>query len=355
MFDFPGGQVLAFLASFMVGAAGYFVFRFLRIPSPALLGAMTTTGILNAAGFYPHFDTRLVSFAANVLIGISIGRQLDRSIVGRITRIGKLVLIQTVGILILSLICGLSMYLVSDADLATSLISGAAGGITEMIVFGMSINADVSVIAFVQLVRVVVFLALIPYVTLVAEKISGVQQTPRCQNSGDKHALVEYFGKRDYFTLIPLAFAGGALASWLNIPTGAMLGAMFVGGGMTLFLAKQYKMDNRLRFAAHIGLGLVTGERMTPQIVQQLGALFIPTMVVTLVMLTGCFLLALLLYKTSGLSLTTCLLCAAPAGLSQIASFAEDVGADPLTASVFHTARIVSIVTFYPWLVLPLL
>ena len=126
------------------------------------------------------------------------------------------------------------------------------------------------------------------------------------------------------------------------------------GSGLSLFLSKQYKFDNKFRYAAQIGLGLATGERITPQTAGQIGTLFVPAVVVTLVMLAGCTLLAVLLYKTSDWSLTTCLLCAAPAGLSQIASFAEEVGADPLTASVFHTARIVGIVTLYPLIVLPL-
>ncbi len=54
----------------------------------------------------------------------------------------------------------------------------------------------------------------------------------------------------------------------------------------------------------------------------------------------------------SGWDILTCLLCTAPAGLSQITVFAEEIGADSFTASVFHTVRILSIVSIYPWLVL---
>ncbi|MDR1377601.1 MAG: AbrB family transcriptional regulator [Synergistaceae bacterium] len=351
---FPGGQVVAFCVAFMVGAVGYFVFRLLRVPNPALLGSMVATGALSVTGLYPPLNTRPVSFVANVLIGISIGRQIDRAVAKRMLRMIMPVAIQTVGMLLLSLICGLSMRLMSGLDLATSLISGAAGGIAEMVVFGMSIDASISVIAFVQLFRVVTFVALIPYLALVAEKITGISQESRSSNNAAKGTSLAFFAKQDYLKLVPLAFVGGAFAAWLKIPTGGMLGAMLVGGGLALLWGKRYRFDDRIRLMAQIGLGLVTGERITPQIAEQLGALFVPAIVVTFVMLLGCTLLAILLYKTSDWSLTTCLLCAAPAGLSQIASFAEEVGADPLTASVFHTARIVGIVTLYPWIVLPL-
>ncbi|MCL2103328.1 MAG: AbrB family transcriptional regulator, partial [Syntrophorhabdaceae bacterium] len=195
----------------------------------------------------------------------------------------------------------------------------------------------------------------IPYVGLVAEKISGVSQKSRDRSDSAKDALAELFGRRDYMMMISLAFAVGALASWLRVPTGAMIGAMFAGGGMALFLGKQYEFDDRLRTAAMIGFGIVTGERITPQVIEQLITLFVPTMIMTLVMLVGCILLALLLYKTSEWDLATCLLCAAPAGMAQIVSFAEEVGVDPIVATVFHTARIVAIATLYPWLVLPLI
>ncbi|MDR2529118.1 MAG: AbrB family transcriptional regulator [Synergistaceae bacterium] len=353
MFDFSGGQAAAFCLTFAVGAGGYFLFRLLRIPNPALLGSMAATGAMNAMGLYPSFNTRLVAFVSNVAIGVMIGQQIDRTVARRMARAIVPVAIQTAGMLLLSLTCGLVMRLTSNVDLATSLISGAAGGITEMIVFGVSIDAQVSVIAFVQLFRVVVFLALIPYLAIVAEKITGVSRASRGTETAQKTSPA-FFAKGDYLKLVPLAFAGGAFAAWLNVPTGAMLGAMFAAGGMALFWGRKYKFNERLRFAAQIGLGLVTGERITPQIAAQLGNLFLPAVAVTLVMLAGSTLLAVLLYKTSDWGLTTCLLCAAPAGLSQIVSFAEDVGADPLTTSVFHTARIVGIVSFYPWIVLPL-
>jgi len=63
--------------------------------------------------------------------------------------------------------------------------------------------------------------------------------------------------------------------------------------------------------------------------------------------------LAALLYKTTRWNLVTCLLSVNPAGLTQVVFFAEDMGADLLTVSVFQTVRLVGIVTLYPWLILP--
>ena len=355
MFDFPGGQIAAFCFTFAVGLGGFFLFRLLRVPSPALLGSMVATGALNATGFYPSFNLQLVSFFGNVLVGIMIGQQIDRSVLSRIARMLKPVLVQTAGIFVLSFVSGLTMYFTSGADLATSLISSTAGGITEMIIFGMSIHADVSVIAFIQVFRLVAFLFLIPYLSIVAEKIAGVLKMSRPQPRREKEVLIKLFVKRDYMIMALLAFAGGILGFWLEIPTGTMLGSMLACGGVALLMSKHYRFDSRLRFIAQVVIGLVTGARITPEIAVKLPTLIVPAILVTLVMLVGSFIMAFLLYKTSEWDLTTCFICVSPAGLSQIAAFAESAGADPLVAIVFHTVRMVGIVTLYPWIILPLI
>jgi membrane AbrB-like protein len=133
-----------------------------------------------------------------------------------------------------------------------------------------------------------------------------------------------------------------------------MLGAMLASGAFALSINKKYGFNVQLRNIAQIGLGLAMGQRISPNFTALLGSLLVPALAVTALMLAGSTLLAFVLYKTTDLDITTCLLCSAPAGLSQIGAFAEEIGADPFTASVFHTARIIGIVALYPWVVMPL-
>jgi membrane AbrB-like protein len=312
---------------------------------------MFATSLLNISGFYPVFPVWVVSFLSNVMVGIMIGRQVDRSVWKRIKLLARRVLLLSVGMLTLSFVSGYTLYLLIDTSLATALISGAAGGITEMIIFGMSVNADVTVIMFIQLFRVVTFLTLVPYLTLIAEKMGGRKKTTT--PSGDMHDRLPVFGKNDYVVLVICAFVGACAGRWLRVPTGAMLGAMFACGALVLSTNKRYFFDTRLRHITQIALGLVTGARMTPETIGHLGKIFFPAVVVTVVMFAGCALLAVILYKVTDWDLSTCLLCASPAGLSQITVFAEEIGADIFTASVFHTVRIISIISIYPWITMP--
>ncbi|MDR1744218.1 MAG: AbrB family transcriptional regulator [Planctomycetota bacterium] len=344
---------LGICLTFAVGSAGFFVFARCGAPNPALLGSMFATGILNLTGHYPAFPAWFISLAANLLIGMMVGRQIDRNILQRIRALARPVFVQTAGILALSVACGYTLHLMGGGkiDLLTAFISASAGGITEMAVFGLAMNADVPVVVLVQVFRVVVALSLIPYIAVVCDKFGQRAGSGRAKQERPKLPL---FARFEYVPLTLFAVAGSALGAWLNIPSGGFLGAVVASGAFAVSINKVYKFNAGLRSAAQIALGLIMGQRMTPEIAIQLWHMLLPAVTVTVVMLIGCVLLALLLHKTTGWDLTTCLLCTAPAGLSQITVYAEEIGVDSFVATVFHTVRIISIVALYPLMILPM-
>ena len=345
---------LGFCLTFAVGSAGFFIASRCRVPNPALLGSMFATGVLNLAGYYPSFPTWFISLAANILIGMMIGRQIDRSILNRIITLARPVFIQTALILVLSIVCGYALHFMGGGkiDLLTSFIGASAGGITEMAVFGLSMNADVSVVMLVQVFRVVVALSLIPSIAVICGKLG--KGTTRKGSIGPARAKLPPFARSEYVPLTILAVAGSSLGVWLEIPSGGLLGAVVFCGAFATAINKVYAFNVNLRFGAQIGLGLIMGQRMTPEIAAQLGAMLLPALTTTIVMIIGCTLLGLLLHKTTGWDLTLCLLCTAPAGLSQITVYADEIGVDSFVATVFHSVRILTIVAIYPLIILPI-
>jgi membrane AbrB-like protein len=344
---------LGFCLTFAVGSVGFFIAGRCRVPNPALLGSMFATGLLNLAGYYPSFPTWFISLAANLLIGMMIGRQIDRSILKRIMTLARPVFIQTALILVLSAVCGYTLHFMGGGkiDLLTSFIASAAGGITEMSVFALSINADVSVVVLVQVFRVFIALSLLPSIAVVCEKLG---RGTRNGNVGAPRTKLLPFAGRDYVPLALLAVVGSSLGVWLKIPSGGLLGAVVFCGVFAVIINREYEFNVNLRFGAQIGLGLIMGQRMTPEIAVQLWHMLLPAVATTVVMLAGCTLLGLLLHKATGWDLTLCLLCTAPAGLSQVTVYADEIGVDSFVATVFHTVRILTIVAIYPLIILPI-
>ena len=342
-------EVLGFALVFLTGLLGFLLARRLKVPCPGLIGSIFATGILNAGGYYPALSLQPVSFLAKAATGVMMGRQIDRQLIVRIKGIACYVLLSTGGMFVLSLLTGWVFYKLTDVSLTTALISAAAGGITEMTTFGMSINANVVVIVFIQVLRVVTFLTLTPYIATLVEKMSPPKKRMG-KTSSDPDKI--YFGRTNYVPLGAAALCGALLFEHLGIPNGAMIGSMAASGLLAVALNKTYRFEPRLRNLVQVVLGSVIGQRITPEIVESLQQLFWPAFFATGIMLAGCTILAFVLYRVSDLDLVTCVLCTAPAGLSQVGLVAEELGADSLTASIFHVVRLLSIIAFYPGIVM---
>ena len=333
----------------MVGVCGYYISKFLRIPNPSLLGAMFATGILNICGYYPEFPAWPVSFAANVVIGMMLGRQIDRNFIQKVRELLIPVFSTAIGMVALSLICGMTFYKLAPVSMKTALISSSAGGIAEMMIFGLSVNADIPVVATVQIFRVVVFLTLIPFIPFF-DRRKNRKNGMVTNNIGLANTI--FFRKKDYIPLAIISVIGAAIAYHCHIPAGAMIGAMLASGTFAILIKRTYSYPVNLRVLAQIGLGVVMGYSITPNVVFKLRSVLLPTVATTVVMLICCIVIALILQRVTGWSLTTCLLCTTPAGLSQIVVYAEEIGADSFTTSVFHAVRLTTIVLVYPWIIL---
>lgn len=280
-----------------------------------------------------------------------LGRQISRQLFSCLKDIVFQVLLSTLGMFVLSLATGVAIYCLADISLTTALIAGAAGGITEMTIFGMSAGADVVVILFMQVLRVLLSLTLSPCIALFIEKAVPRKNVKIATPRPSGVSGTRFFKKCDYAALTGVALLGAYAFIAMKIPNGAMMGAMLAGGLLALCIKKNYRFDPKIRCVAQIVLGLVIGQRITPDVAGQLRALFLPALAAGLVMLAGSVLLALFLYKMSAMELSACILCTSPAGLSQIAFFAEEIGADSLTLSIFHICRLLAIIAFYPWIV----
>lgn len=347
-------QLCGFAVLFGLGWIGYRLFRRCHIPNPSMLGSLFATGCINVLGYFPPITLAPLSYATNVLIGTVIARKIDRNVCRTVRALAYPISLQLAGILTLSFVCGWVFYALNGdtVSLTTALISGTAGGIAEMVLFGMSMNADLAVIAFMQFVRVMVANLLIPFVAQQSLKRGHAGWMDKSAKDG--HLDIPRYQLRHYLILAVCGMTGAALGLYFKLPAGGILGALVCCGTLSLILNRRYTFNEKLRTFAMIAMGIVLGRRMTPQMLAMLGDLLLPTAVTTVIMTTGCALLALLLRHNTGWDYVTCLVCSSPGGLSQVTIFADEIGMDAFIVSTFHTMRLMSIVIIYPWIVMPI-
>jgi membrane AbrB-like protein len=147
--------------------------------------------------------------------------------------------------------------------------------------------------------------------------------------------------------LLGVATVSGLLADALNVPAGALLGAL--AGAFVINvawpgprLARVFRTGGKALSGAVIGLsftpamvGLAVG--LAPVVILGVGVLIVAGLGMSLV-----------LHRRFGWDLPTALYACTPGGLSELAATSEDVGANTQVVIAVHTVRVVAIVVAGP-------
>jgi uncharacterized protein len=155
--------------------------------------------------------------------------------------------------------------------------------------------------------------------------------------------------------LVPAAVLAGACAGAfcfraLNLPLAYILGAM-VGASLVTNLIGPMNGGWLLRRTGLLFVGASVGALLTVDVVAELARLLPVMLAVALASNAVGALLSLLVARIAGTDFLTALLSCLPAGMSEMASLAQEVGADEHAVTVIHTLRVVLVLTLIPlWL-----
>lgn len=353
--------VLNLLFLTILGAIGWHLFRFLRLPLPALLGSLTVTAFLSICGFFPsNAPVDAMSLFCKIAIGIMMGRRINRESLKMIRQIAPSAVLVSVWMILLSIASGKLLALLADIPLSTALIGCTTGGVSEMAIFALAKNYDVATITIIQTFRLAGTLALTPWLAKKWSKRLDLKE-PRIAAAGDVRKksgqTTGGFSGREMLILVLLAAASGLIAQALGVPAGAMLGALALSGAFCVAFNKTYAFPPKLTAAAQIGIGIAVGQQFGPsQIIILTNARFLFSVVVsTGFIVAGMLGLSYVLHKMTRWPPLTCLLSASAGGMTQMVVVAEEMNADTLTIGILHLARYLAIVSYMPFLVTYLL
>lgn len=108
------------------------------------------------------------------------------------------------------------------------------------------------------------------------------------------------------------------------------------------------RLPMSVRSLAQVGLGGLIGLNFTFEMLRSFAGLAIPVLVLAAIMLLFGFLLAVAVKRLTGWNIRTCIISTCAGGLTQMTAASEDLGADPLTVTVLHVVRLITIVTVLP-------
>lgn len=171
---FPGFRFLCVLA---VMALALGLARVLKIPAAQFLYAMLLAFLLNQ--FVVHIGAlpNIVTGLGQVLLGANIGLRFDRDALKQLKKIGWLSASILGLFLVLTFAISLIFFWMTPLDYVTSMLSMSPGGAPQMSSTATVLHLDASIVASVQLIRLLIIFLLLPVVIpFLMKKYYGVRK-----------------------------------------------------------------------------------------------------------------------------------------------------------------------------------
>lgn len=243
-------KILNVLETLAIGTAGGALFLLANLPGGLISGAMIAVGIAGIAG-RPLAMPPILTQAVLVLLGISLGSLVSQQM---LHNIGAYPL--TIALLALATFCstfGSSLYLqrMHGWDRTSAFLAGSPGALSQITMLAIEKGADVSAIAVVQTMRVIILTAALPLLLA----LTGIAA------SSPPAAATAVASPLELAELIAASVAAALLLRILKFPASWMFGAMIGssvlhGSGMI-----EGGLPPGLRAAALVGIGALIGSR----------------------------------------------------------------------------------------------
>lgn len=301
-------------ATFAVSTAG--------VPSPSLFAALLV-GIVWAllAPSAPRIPGHVVG-GAQAVVGVALGSYLRLSTLRAVGAHWAPVALVCLATLALTVLTGLVLARVSEADRVTASFGMIAGGASGIIAISNELGADERLVAVMQYLRVVVIVLITPPVAALLAPGLGTG-APRAA------AVATASLPAGLAFCVVAAVLGVLLGRLVRLPAASLLGPMLVAGLLTLLgVPLAAAVPAVVQGVAFAVIGLQVGLRFTPQSLRSARRVIVPALSLIGVLLAACALLGLLLASLTGVSALDGYLATTPGGLYAVLATAVGSRAD---------------------------
>ena len=357
-------MTLNLLIAITVAVIGGLVFKKIKFPAGLMVGAMLATGALN-------IFTGIVSVPGSVklfiqvIAGAFVGMAMDKEKIRQLRTIIKPAIVMVLGLLFVNISLGVLVYFITDMDLITSLFSTVPGGMTDVSIISQDMGADTARTAVFQLARLIGVVTCFPIiirainkrinkdsdvVTYKEEAADLIDVVEGDQNGSNEAIKSNIFNPKDagevIFTLV-VAFVAGIIGRLSGVPAGAMLFSLIAVTIMKITTNKGY-IPVILKQSAQVLAGSFIGGSITMEVVVGLKFVVVPIIIVLIAYTILCMSLGVLISKLFKIDLITALFACTPAGASDMALIASDIGATGSQVALFQIIRLISVIAFFP-------
>ena len=334
-------KFLQILTTGLVAIPGGFLFYFLHIPLPWMLGPLTITLIHHALrGRETRWPAGLRN-AAMIVIGYSMGRAVT-------VETAKQILINLPGmaavtllIVLFSLATGYLTHRRTGISLASGILGSIPGGLSQMILMAEEIeDADVTAVTLMQMARVLAVLFIVPFVA--AHGIVHLPAGPMVSA-----AAVSHYSLAALPALL-MAPLGAWLAVRLKFPIPFLLGPIFATAVATLIGFQAPSLPDLPIRTAQLFFGVYLGIAVSLESLKGAGKVLRWAVGGSVALVAFTYLVGFVLTLVTPASLLTAFLSSAPGGLTEMGIVAMTLGADMAFVLSYQLFRLFGILLVAP-------
>jgi len=328
------------LIALAIGTAGGFLFAWLKLPLPWMMGAMVATTICSIAGLdigLPQ-PVRMVMIA---ILGVMLGSAFKPELLDHLGKWGVSVTgLFFYGIVALVLVL-LFLRKVAKYDAVTAYFSSSPGGLNEMVIVGKAMGGDDRIIALTHASRILIVVMVIPFLFRV---FGGYQPQAGMLPPGNGFDLPAH----EWALMAGCAIVGPIIARRLKLPAAPLLGAMVLSLIVHLTGWSESAPPSMLIAAAQVVIGTGVGCRFSGTKVGEVMKIIGTSAGASLILLATAVTAGFLLQDLTGIPWYVLVLAYAPGGLAEMSMVALGIGQDVAFVATHHLFRIAFIVLLAP-------
>lgn len=322
-----------FLLTLAIGLLAALLCERLHTPLPWMIGPLFSTAILRMAGVYLYTPVQ-VREAGQWAIGTALGLYFTPAVLAVLASYLGYIAAGVMFALLLGAVCGWILHKLSGIDQTTAFFAMAVGGASEMASQGERHGARVDRVAAAHSLRVIMVVAIIPFMF----KFAGV-------HGGDVYVpgmrIVNYGGLA---LLVLLTALPALLMKRLKWPNAWVIGPLVVTIALT---ASQVQLSALPEWMVHFGqlfIGISLGTRFTPEFLHTAPRYMASVALCGLGALAIAATFAFALAKVSGIDPATAILATSPGGIAEMSLTAKNLRLGVPIVTAFHVARMAALV-----------
>ncbi len=334
-------NLVSFLRTFAVAAAGGYLFTLLGLPLPWMLGAMLFTALASGAGLSLRIDMRLRR-GMIIVLGVMLGSAFSPEILEKAGAWS----ISLAGLVAYVAVAGLGAAFIYrrffGTEATTSYFSGVPGGLTEMIILGGKSGGDERTISLAHTTRLFFVIMVIPiWFQFFAGGYSPEAREHAVVNIADQTIL-------DLAILAVSGVVGWLLAQRSRLPGAELTGPAIASATVHLVGWTSAPPPQEVVALAQIVIGASIGCRFAGITMREFVVTVRNAVVVSAGLIAVSAAFATILMPLTGLSFGPLFLAYAPGGIAEMSLVALALNIDAAFVATHHISRIAIVLVLAP-------